>query len=269
MNAYFRLVYSSVITFDKKDATRILDGLQQGNIDGDTRINNLREKYGADIVLLLVADPNPGYKVPKGARFCGRAGGILGAKGSPRYPGYTVINILCSFDNTASHEVGHLLGAQHDPDAHSGKLRIAGSNRGYVDYDKKLRTIMSYYTGCKNRGLKCNEIPVFSNPKLSLTSKNKTISNWAPGTPQNNNVARMKANMALVAGYRPRKDSNPPASKPTPPAVKPAPPAPKPAPPEVKPAPPAPKAPPEVKPAPPAPKPAPPPESGGWKAITY
>lgn len=273
----FRLVYTSEISFERKDPIKILDGLEQGSAPDYREINALRDKYNADLVAIIVKSPT----VSGTQQICGIAGSIPRSDMASGYVparGYSVVDPICALVGLSfSHEIGHLMGAQHDPEAHGPKAKINGSNRGFIGYDVKLRTTMAYAKGCEARGLKCPRVPVFSNPQISVPLKDNGV-NWVPGTREQYNAVRIKENLPYIAGYRvasvetkpapppqvktpqpPAHASRPPAAAPQPPAPAPQPPAPQP--PAAAPQPPAPKQP-VAKPQPPAEKP-----KSGWQSI--
>jgi len=271
----FRLVHSAEISWRQKHVLTAVDDLVRSRTAEAKHVTSLREKYGADLVVVVIHQPNGGKRIGK---ICGYAAGIPKLRQALPNKGFTVVDVTCSIVNSSlDHEVGHLVGAQHDPDAHGGKLRIKGPNRGYVDYSKKLRTVMAYPSGCRARQLKCPRLPVFSNPEIAHTTKKGTVI-WKPGTRQNFNAGRIKANLPYIAAYRPQADAKPPTRRrPTAPPVKKRPSSPKPPPPISK-APTVPKTPPKVTPTrprapvrspvrPPATTPPVAPEQPDWKPL--
>ncbi len=76
----------------------------------------------------------------------------------------------CGAD-TFTHEVGHLLGANHErgiiPDAIPGPT---GYNYGYVDLGR-FRDVMAYGNECDDKGRPCPAIKYFSNPNVSYEGR--------------------------------------------------------------------------------------------------
>ena len=121
-----------------------------GHMDG---IHEIRERAGADLVHLIVAESD----------FGGRAW-VAGAFGLSRWPGGAV-----------PHELGHNLGLRHDrfEVATDGRLRPDPAY-GYVNAQaleagaprsSQWRTIMAYVDQCKDRFTYCARVPRFSNPR--------------------------------------------------------------------------------------------------------
>ncbi len=129
------------------DHARILDWAA-----GSAAIADLRAAHGADLV---------GVVYERGEGVCGSAGMIYRPGGPTLSRAFFVSRRLCGAD-TFAHEVGHLLGADHDPDnavVASGEY-IYG--RGHL-YAGRYRTLMSYATTC---GEPCPSQPFFSNPAV-------------------------------------------------------------------------------------------------------
>ena len=157
-----------------------------------------RNKLGADLVSFITA--------PKVTRVCGV--GFIGPEpGSPGfYPeiGYSLSALECVVaDLTFVHEVGHNLGARHDRYVDGTK----GINHGYVNMEKKWRTVMAYSNQCyDNNKLRCPEIPYFSNPGLEYQSKKLGVSGDIDKA--TDNASSIKRNIRLIAAYRARADAN-------------------------------------------------------------
>ncbi len=112
-------------------------------------VHILRNKYSADICVLLVRDPE----------YCGLA-----------YVGVTENNAFCvvSTNSTCAttnysfgHEIGHLLGCRHDPAVDSGTTPFAYGH-GYVNPSKTWRTIMAYNPDSDY----CPRLQYWSNPNV-------------------------------------------------------------------------------------------------------
>lgn len=127
-----------------------VSGVNTKNVfKNDAYVNQLREDYDADFAI-LVGDDSAFYG------YCGVADGIR--VGSTRAFCLVANNCMQSYFSFA-HELGHLLGADHDvandvappyPYAH-----------GYVEPSNKWRTIMAYPCGSD-----CERWPFFSNPNV-------------------------------------------------------------------------------------------------------
>ena len=82
----------------------------------------------------------------------------------------TGFNLAC-IPSSATHEIGHNLGGQHDryvePNAVAGP---AGFNYGYVDTVGKFRDTMAYSDECDALRISCPRIPYYSNPNVTYSS---------------------------------------------------------------------------------------------------
>lgn len=136
-------------------------------------VHTLRNQYGADLVAML----NNNYQ------YCG-----LGWLGSPSSSsasyGFSVTNQYCLYNQTLAHEMGHNMGATHDPANAGGGGAYSYS---YGHHFGSYRTVMAYPPG--------NRSDFFSNPSVYYQG-------LATGTSSRNN-ARTLNNMApWVAGFR-------------------------------------------------------------------
>jgi peptidyl-Asp metalloendopeptidase len=161
-----------------------------------------RNKTGADLVAFITAPDNP--------KICGM--GFIGPDvAEPEvYPelGFSITAAQCAFGGlTFAHELGHNLGARHDRAADPNK----GDNHGYVNMEKKWRTVMAYDRVCReNNNMKCPRIPYFSNPS-------KTFKGDPVGIPKGqelsaDNADRIRQNRTLIAAYKPRAGKKPAVS---------------------------------------------------------
>ncbi|MET0028816.1 MAG: M12 family metallo-peptidase [Candidatus Thiodiazotropha sp.] len=109
-------------------------------------IDELRKQYSADIVVLVVGE----------GESCGRAAAI-NARASNAF---AVVRYNCMTGNyTFGHEIGHLLGARHNPEE-DPSTRPYPQGHGFR-YDPFWRTIMSY-----NCPQGCPRILYWSNPDV-------------------------------------------------------------------------------------------------------
>lgn len=78
-----------------------------------------------------------------------------------------VVSTACLSTYTFSHEIGHLLTARHD----ARMDPTASSAHGWVDPVSRQRDIMSYPTACSELNKTCNQVPLFSNPALTVAGR--------------------------------------------------------------------------------------------------
>ena len=110
-------------------------------------VHTLRDRYGADLVALLVA---------RYSDFCGRGDLYYGRESGA----FSVTAQNCD-SRTFAHELGHNLGAHHDPDTDTNDGFPYG--HGLCNSRGNWRTVMSY-----NFGQRCRPpAPHFSNPDVS------------------------------------------------------------------------------------------------------
>jgi hypothetical protein len=81
---------------------------------------------------------------------------------------YNIVVRNCTATLTFAHEVGHNMGAQHEPGPNSGPPESASFpwSFGHV-VDGSFRTVMSYPTSCANGNGSCPRRTFFSNPERS------------------------------------------------------------------------------------------------------
>ncbi|MGH7596287.1 MAG: M12 family metallo-peptidase [bacterium] len=172
VNADVALVHSVQVSYTESGFTNIDVNRLQGTSDGYMdNVHALRDQYGADIVVLLIA-----Y-----ADFLGQAYGIeVSASGA-----FCVVEDNPAVGNyTFPHEIGHLVGDRHDNDP------TPGYNHGYVYAPAYWRTVMAVpYSGI-------NRIPYWSNP-------NKIYGGVPMGTTCcNDNARKWNERASTVAGFR-------------------------------------------------------------------
>lgn len=96
-----------------------------------------RQTRNADIVVLLTKDAAPGES-------CGQAAQMHAVAADMCSSAYAVVPINCATTQYSfAHELGHLMGADHNKEAQVSGPPFAYS-RGYIAESRKWRTIMSY-----------------------------------------------------------------------------------------------------------------------------
>lgn len=153
-------------------------------------IDAARVSAYADIVFLLVSeDPTALGDMP--APY-GRVGGI--ASTVPASPFALSTSAYALGDLTALHEIGHVLGGQHE------NVANAGIARPRVSPDKKWMTIMGGYIDCPFTGLdnpSCIRINRWSNPDQTYLG----VPLGVPG--ERDMESWLEARMPIVSQYQP------------------------------------------------------------------
>jgi len=133
----------------REDVER-LEGTDDGYMDD---IHSLRNQYGADIVVLLV-DNN---------QYCGLASAILANEDSA----FAAVYWNCATgDYSFAHEIGHLQGCRHNPEADPSTNPFPFGH-GYLLPNIGVRSIMAYddIRNCINGT--CTREQLFSNPNVT------------------------------------------------------------------------------------------------------
>ncbi|MBC8186271.1 hypothetical protein H8E88_34750 [candidate division KSB1 bacterium] len=141
-------------------------------LKGNGYINNLREQYGADIVVLLVAT--------------GNYDGIVYEIRASSSKAFSVVKTDAAFDNlTFAHEIAHIIGGYHDTWPDPDPIYA----RGYYRKNPDWRTVLGVFDDNFQR------IPHYSNPS-------KDWDGLPTGTAAENNVARVwRERRYTVAGF--------------------------------------------------------------------
>ena len=166
----------------KKDINRF-QGKNDNHLD---EVHALRDRYAADVMVLITNPPN----------YSGRAFEI----GAKEDQAFAVINWdYLTWEYTFGHEIGHLQGARHDPYVDNDTSPYAYGH-GYVYLSgqpaNNWRTIMAYRKECDDNNTSCPKIQYWSNPNVKY---NKV----AVGTAATHDNARVLDETAqTVAGFR-------------------------------------------------------------------
>jgi hypothetical protein len=139
-------------------------------------IHSLRDKYDADVAVLVVADPTG----------CGLATRVY----ADADEAFAVVNHQCAaLMYSLAHEIGHLIGARHELKT-DPVMTPFPYGHGYIN-GVKWRDIMSYKESCGG----CPRLPVWSSPKI--------IVNGDPAGTASENNARVIAEQAeRIANFR-------------------------------------------------------------------
>jgi hypothetical protein len=146
-NISLRLVHTQAIDYDESEGEhfdhlyRMVDGV---GVFKDVR--KLRNEKKADIVGLIVDDPSG----------CGLSTRVA----ADSEDAYFVVHHSCAtITISIAHEIGHILGARHDPAIDANNMPFA---YGHGHVNGKWRDIMSYQQSCDG----CVRIPFWSNPRV-------------------------------------------------------------------------------------------------------
>jgi hypothetical protein len=192
-----RLVHSQQVTYTETISCGAsafdcaLDDLTNPADGPLDEVHALRSTHGADLVSILISDN----------AYCGIAWLPHPPSAGTSNQGFSVVEQSCAVGNKSfAHELGHNMGAHHDPFVLSGGPcsdgKEAGAycfSRGYVYNAGGWRTVMAYANQCPS----CNRIAHFSNP--SLTMGGAAMGDAA----YRNNAYTLNKTAKAVAGYRP------------------------------------------------------------------
>jgi hypothetical protein len=150
---HLRLVGVETLNYTEQDIETDLAQLQDpsdGVIDG---IHTIRDNLFADVVVMMKAN----------AAYCGLASEIKATSSTA----FAVVKDSCAVGNLSfAHEIGHLQGARHNPEADPTNSPFKYGH-GRYHKGKKFRTVMSYDCPRKNR----TRVPYWSNPDVKYKNK--------------------------------------------------------------------------------------------------
>lgn len=169
IRARFNLASADLIEYQESgsqdtDLQRLI-ALNDGYLDD---AHTLRDKVSADIVILMVNNSD----------YCGQAGEIF----SNAENAFATVYWQCAITNLSlAHEIGHLLGACHNPEVHN-ECSPFSYGHGFILPSEGVRTIMAYQCPQGN----CTRVLQWSYPPA-----------W--GTPIKHNDARVLDQTSLRA----------------------------------------------------------------------
>lgn len=180
-----RLVFAGEVSITEGDFDADLDSLQ-----ANPTVDWLRNVSRADVVS-LITDHGPN------SAFCGVAYRMRTNSTGFAPFGFSVVERVCASSNlTFAHELGHNMGAHHDPYVAGLAQTVFPYSYGYVDPVGRFRTIMAYPDLCLDSGLVCNKIPFFSTPGTTQNGRPIGIAMSA------DNARALGQTAATVANFR-------------------------------------------------------------------
>jgi hypothetical protein len=136
----------------------------------------LRDKYRADVAVLIVDDPIG----------CGLATRVF----ADAEEAFAVVHHECAaMTYSIAHEIGHIIGARHEPSIDKIMTPFPYGH-GYVN-GTRWRDIMSYRESCGG----CPRLPVWSSPNLLVNGE-------PAGTADQDNARVISQQAARVAAFR-------------------------------------------------------------------
>jgi Metallo-peptidase family M12 len=178
-NIKLRLVHAYQTDYEEDKDGEHFDHLYRMVDKGDgymEEVHGLRDKYHADVVVLIVDD----------ASGCGLATRVFADAGDA----FAVVHHECAASSySLAHEIGHLIGARHDTSIDKNMTPFAYGH-GFVN-GTKWRDIMSYKASCGG----CPRLPVWSSPTVLIKGE-------PAGTPDLDNARVISEQAARVAAFR-------------------------------------------------------------------
>lgn len=187
INPRIRVVHSEEVAYSESgfNYSQALNDLRNGNV---ANALDLREQYGADLIVMLVEGDNS---------LCGLAFFMTTVTSSFASSAMSVTRRTCATGNlTFGHEIGHNLGARHqrEVDNNDGPFTF---NHGYEDSTNSFRTVMAISSGsCSS----CPRIAFWSNPDVLFSGNPTGIAEGQPTAADNRKTLNQTA--ATAAAFR-------------------------------------------------------------------
>lgn len=150
INYQIELVYVGLTNYSESGFSSDLLRFRVPNDGYMDEVHTLRDKYSADVCVLLIND----------SEYCGLATGI-GVSEDKAFCAVSTCGTCATTNYSFGHEIGHLLGCRHDPYVDSNTTPFAYGH-GYVNPSNTWRTIMAYRNACGS----CPRFLYWSNPNV-------------------------------------------------------------------------------------------------------
>lgn len=157
VNTRLRLVHTTTVEYEETaDSSLDLNRLRAISDSFLDEVSTLRDEHAADLVILIpdAADAN----------LCGRA--FISTATATGISAYGIVKRACTGNGrTFAHEIGHLLGANHDwyITTSPGAFPFA---HGFVSVQGRFLDLMAYYDLCIDTQTQCAQLLQYSNPRL-------------------------------------------------------------------------------------------------------
>ena len=178
-NVEVRLVHAHKTDYDESNGEHF-DHVWRMVDRGDGHLEELpglRDRYKADIVVLIVDDP----------KGCGLATRVA----ADASEAYAVLHHECAATTYSfAHEIGHIIGARHDRQLDKSTTPFPFGH-GYVEPKHDWRTMMSYKRSCNG----CPRLPIWSTPA-------KVVNDAAAGDELHDNARVIRENAERVSRFR-------------------------------------------------------------------
>ena len=188
VNARFNIVHTHKVDFTESTYTfsEMLGAMTSANDGLLDEIHALRDQYGADVVSLIVDRP----------LLCGKTYQNSGRFSNFDRYAFVVLHHSCVTGYYSfGHEIGHLMGSQHDR-GNASQAGIFDYSYGYQDPNHNFRTIMAY-----NCVVSCPRINYWSNPNIKYNDVGATGVSIDHAHGANNSLSLSQL-APVVAAYR-------------------------------------------------------------------